>query len=186
VLIDVAGFCLNCKGHLSDAPNLRCPWCQEAKPLPEVAGATDPVGMLVDVRREKELAVQRGIALNRKRRELARRIKADPELYAAALKAGFRRESLDRWSAPKAPAACKLGHLRSEHGEFRGVRWVCLKCKADKVPPPPTKKQYAETRAFWRAHDKMMAEREKLAEAGELPANLREPFRPPALQSENR
>jgi len=186
--VDELGFCHDCHTHVYDHPDIRCPNCGTGKVRPEVVGATDPVGALIDCRTTLSNLSQEIAAVKVRRRQLARTVLADPELVLEARRRRVRLASLDRWATPPAQKACRRGHATAEWGDWSGSRWTCRKC-AEEGPPNPTRiapnvpiakrKDAARLAADWRKHEERLAERERLAALDQVPARLRPPMPPP-------
>ena len=185
--VSIDGFCTDCHKWVHEHPDLTCPGCGSRKVSPEVLGATDPVGALIDCRTRVRQVIQEKVQIGRNRRDLARHVLNDPELILEARRRGIRLASLDRWAAPPALKACRRGHATADWGDWDGTRWNCRKCAEEGKPknlapnvPREKRKDAARLSAAWRAYEDQLAERERLAALDQIPARLNPPMPPPA------
>lgn len=182
------GFCPSCRRNVLDHPALTCPWCsavstalarrdlviaEDASPAEVLRATTDHLRAL-----EVRMASAKHLRTEAARRALA------GDVVAIAARAGVRVRSVERWAEGRRPPACAKGHVRAEHGRWDGKRrqWVCTACEGAREPrkaPARRRPRSGRVKDLWRAHERRMAQRRALADAGELPERLSAPLAPP-------
>lgn len=180
------GWCPACRRNVLDHPTLQCPWCSSASPVGArrtlgLSPDADPVETLIAVSEHIDELVRQLRSAKTLRATAARRALAG-DLPAVAEQVHVRVATIEKWAQGSVGPKCSKGHLRAEHGVWDGQRWTCTKCAADRPPKRPKKPpnpRKVRVRNAWAAHERRMAERQRLADAGQLPDRLNEPMEPP-------
>lgn len=191
--ISDVGWCPSCRRNILDHPQLQCPWCHSVSPvharkelaLPPTATIPETLRAATDHILSLEAAIRSAKTL----RSVTARQALSGDLPAIAAEAHCRVTSIEKWAVGGVGPKCrKGGHLRSEHAELVDGRWICRECERlrparQKGQPKPGPQR---VRNAWAAHERRMAERERLATAGQLPPKLNASLPPPVPSTTKR